>query len=188
MIAIAAFAVTASSVQAFNDNVVRKAGLSEDQVAAFAVARELSREGDILHARDILLDAGIDEATIDKLRRALHEYRQQHPQSVAVAKQARTFADFQVAVADTPLADIVLDETTFLSYKNHQAKRQMDRSYRIVDHQTNQLDAAQAAAFQVARQANDVKAARAIMEEAGLVTPSLERHWQNTMKRRQFDS
>lgn len=188
LIAIAALAVTASTAQAFNGTVLREAGLSEDQVAAFSIARELSREGDTAQARDILLDAGIDESTIDRVRQALHQHRHSHRASVATAKHATTLADFQTAVAGTPLANIVTTEAAFHSFKAHQTERQQAKDRRFVRDWTESLSAEQAAALQAAHQANDKKAAHSILEEAGLVTPSYERHWQNKMQRRDFDS
>ena len=187
LIAIAAMAVTTATAQAFSGDMLREAGLSENQVAAFVIARELSREGDTGKARDILLEAGIDESTIDNIRQALHKHRQAHRQSVVTAKQATTFTDFQAAVAGTPLADIVTTEEAFLSFKNQQVKRQLARERRQVVDWSDSLSTEQTAALQMARQANDKKAAHAILEEAGLATPSLERQWKNKMKRRSFD-
>ncbi len=55
LIAIAAFAVTATGVQAYGGmKILEKAGLSEEQISAFETARELRQSGDIAGARDAL--------------------------------------------------------------------------------------------------------------------------------------
>lgn len=76
MVAIAAFALTASGAQAFTGDILLSAGLTENQRAAFEVARELRLEGDITGARDLLVDAGIDEKVIERVRTALTEAKQ----------------------------------------------------------------------------------------------------------------
>lgn len=77
LIAVAAFAVTASGAYAFNDTVLKRAGLSEEQIAAFEIAHELKREGDPHAARDILLEAGIDDAVLEQIRAARFAEREQ---------------------------------------------------------------------------------------------------------------
>ena len=75
LFAVAAFALTATSVQAFgNQEFLTRAGLSDEQVIALQEARELRQTGDLTGARDALLEAGIDEDTINELRNAHREY------------------------------------------------------------------------------------------------------------------
>jgi len=75
-IAVAAFAVTMTSVQAFgNPEFLIKAGLSDEQVIAVQEARELRKGGDIVAARDTLVAAGIDEGVIQELRQAHQQYK-----------------------------------------------------------------------------------------------------------------
>ncbi len=77
--AIAAFAVTITSVQAFgNHEFLTNAGLSDDQVVAVQEARELRRLGDVDTARDVLLEAGIDEEVISDLRQAHQKHKHHH--------------------------------------------------------------------------------------------------------------
>ena len=122
-IAVAAFALTVTSVQAFgNQEFLTKAGLSDDQVVAVQEARELRKMGDLEAARDVLLEAGIDEETIQGLRQAHKEQRQHNP---------------------------------------HWQKEQI----------AEQLTDDQLEAIQVAREANDREAVRAILEEAGIEQP-----------------
>jgi hypothetical protein len=76
-LAVAAFAVSLTSVQAFgNQEFLTKAGLTDEQVVAVQEARELRKGGDIVAARDILLEAGITVETIHTLREAHHAHRQ----------------------------------------------------------------------------------------------------------------
>lgn len=69
LIAIAAFAVTASGAQAFSGNTyLNRSSLSGSQAQAFTVARELKQKGRIDEARDVLVKAGIDESALDSMR------------------------------------------------------------------------------------------------------------------------
>lgn len=77
LIAIAAFAVTASGVQAYGGTeLLERAGLSEKQINAFETARERREAGDIVGARDVLIEAGIDEDVIHSVHKASKELRQ----------------------------------------------------------------------------------------------------------------
>ena len=77
LIAVAAFAVTASGVQAFaSTDLLEKAGLNERQIGAFEAAREKRHAGDFEGARDALLDAGIDEEVLQSVHIASREQRE----------------------------------------------------------------------------------------------------------------
>lgn len=75
LIAIAAFALTATGTQAFSGDALIKAGLTDSQRAAFEAARELRAEGDTAAARDVLIEAGIDEKVLEQVRSALSNKR-----------------------------------------------------------------------------------------------------------------
>lgn len=80
LIAIAAFAVTATGVQAYQGTqLLEKAGLTQEQISAFETARELRKAGEIEAARDILVEAGVDEEVIISVRQAIHEERKTQP-------------------------------------------------------------------------------------------------------------
>lgn len=73
LIAIAAFAVTATGAQAFGGTaVLERAGLTNRQIAAFEIAREKREAGDKEGARDVLFDAGIDETVLLQVQKASH--------------------------------------------------------------------------------------------------------------------
>ncbi len=77
--ALAAFALTITSVQAFGSHeFLTKAGLSDDQVVAVQEARELRRMGEVDAARDVLVEAGIDEDLLHELRRTHKQHKQHH--------------------------------------------------------------------------------------------------------------
>ena len=78
LIAIAALALTTTSAQAYNSNVLVKAGLTSNQQAAFVQARTLRNEGNIKAARDVLVNAGIDVTVIEKVRTAMSADRKSH--------------------------------------------------------------------------------------------------------------
>jgi hypothetical protein len=117
LVPIAAFAVTVTGVQAFNSDLLQRAGLSEEQIAAFEVAQELRQEGDKDAARDVLLEAGIDLETMKSVRQAMHEHRHEMHQAITDAVEANDFAAFKVAVEGSPLADIVTTEADFALFK-----------------------------------------------------------------------
>jgi hypothetical protein len=79
LIAIAAFALTASGAHAFSGEALMRAGLTASQRAAFEVARELRLEGDITGARDLLVEAGIDELVIERVRTVLSDAKPTPP-------------------------------------------------------------------------------------------------------------
>jgi hypothetical protein len=197
LIAIAALALTASGAQAFNSNALITAGLSEEQRVAFTVARELREEGDVTAARDILIEAGIDAETLEKVRSAIHAERYAGHNAMKVALAANDFNGFTAAIKDLPLADVITSEEDFKSFKEaHELLLTGDRdganvifeelgvptSKEGMGHRghrihgqpkfLSQLSNAQKAAFGVARQANDRDAMEAILDEAGIVKPT----------------
>jgi protein-disulfide isomerase-like protein with CxxC motif len=195
LVAIAALALTATSAQAFSSNALVTAGLTEEQQAAFAVARELREEGDVTGARDILVEAGIDAKTLDKVRSAMHKERDSRRAAVKAALEADDFTAFTVAISGTPLAEVITSEEDFQSFRQaHELRESGDKagakeiftelglpsgknmSGRHGHHDTpqflDQLTDIQKAAFAVARQANDRDAMEAILDEAGIVKPT----------------
>jgi len=79
VLAVAAFALSASSANAFyNQEFLTRAGLSDQQVVALQEARELRRLGELDAARDTLLEAGIDVPILNNLRFAHRERQLPH--------------------------------------------------------------------------------------------------------------
>ena len=117
LVPIAAFALTMTSAHAFNTDVLQKAGLNEEQIAAFEVAHELQKEGDKNGARDILLAADIDLETMKSIRRVMHEQRHSMQQATHDALAANDFAAFKVAIEGSPIADIVTTEADFAAFR-----------------------------------------------------------------------
>lgn len=112
LIPIAAFAVTVTGASAFSSDVLVKAGLSDEQVAAFEEAKELRESGDKEAARNVLEEAGIDESVMEKLRDIMKEKHS----AVKAAVEKNDFAAFKVAVADSPLAEIIDTEAEFAKF------------------------------------------------------------------------
>lgn len=74
LLAVAAFALTASGVQAFqNTSMLERAGLSQAQITAFEIAREKRTAGDIEGARDVLVEAGVDENVLKSVHKIAHQ-------------------------------------------------------------------------------------------------------------------
>ena len=117
LIAIAALALTATGAQAFSSNALITAGLSIEQQAAFEVARELREEGDVKGARDVLVEAGIDEDAIEKVRSAMKEERRAEHNAIKEALKANDFTAFTLAIKDSPLADLITTEEDFAAFR-----------------------------------------------------------------------
>lgn len=186
LIAIAAFAVTATGVHAYGGTkLMTRAGLSEDQQSALEEARVLREEGDFSAARDVLVDAGINEETLRSLHGAMHESRQ----AMHDALEAGDYDAFKEAIEGTPLADIITSESDFeLFQEAHELKDEgdFDGAKAIFDtlgieaplhhhgfkggHMRgfSELSDEQREALNVARQANDRETIKAILEEAGV--------------------
>jgi hypothetical protein len=197
LIAIAALALTATGAQAFSSNALITAGLTEEQQAAFEVARELRQEGDVTGARDILVEAGIDADTLEKVRTAMHDERDAKREAMRAAIESGDYAAFTLAIADSPLADVITTEDDFKSFAEaHELMAAGDKDAAKVIFKElgvhglkdmkghrghgnhgeppflDQLTSAQKEAFTVARQANDRDAMEAILDEAGIVKPT----------------
>ena len=191
LIAIAAFAVTATGAQAFvGTQNYSQLGLSTQQVQAFTQARDLRRKGEVEKARDVLLEAGVTEDTLATLRSATHGPHQ----AVHEAVLANDFEAFKLAIVGTPLADIVTTEADFAEFKKaHDLKTlgKMSEAKVILDelgvphkgmgrhhqkmHGLKDLSEEERDALLVARQANDTETMKAILIEAGVTEERIEK-------------
>ena len=191
-VAVAAFAVTASGVHAFGSaELLTKAGLSDEQVVAVQEAQELKATGNVEAAKATLQSAGITRDTMQHIREVAKEAKQ----AVHAAVEANDYDAFVVAVADSPLADIITSEADFDQFveahelresgdrdgakelleelgvdtekhgKKHRGKRGMNAELQEL------LTDEQREALQVAHAANDREAVRAIFAEAGIDLP-----------------
>ncbi len=194
LIAIAAFAVTATGVQAFQGTeILQKAGLTEEQIEAFESARELRDTGDFKAARDALLDAGVDEATMESVHKAIHMQRD----AIHDAAEAGDYEAFKTAVAGTPLAEAINSEEDFKKFiEAHNLKEEgkWSEAKSILDELgieppermpgmghskgmmgrpdfLDELTDDQREALEVAKKANDKEAVQAILKEAGIERP-----------------
>lgn len=199
LIAIAAFAVTATGVQAFQGTeILQRAGLTDEQIEAFETARELRESGDANAARDALLEAGVDEKALRSVRQAMHKQRD----AIRDAASANDYDAFKIAVAGTPLAEAVDTKEDFEKFLEAQELREAGKwneAKVILDGLgieppdrmpgrghgkgmmnrpdfRDELSAEQHDALEVARKANDKKAVRAILEEAGVPFDGHGRH------------
>lgn len=194
LIAVAAFALTASGVQAFgNTQMLERAGLSQAQISAFEVAREKRDAGDLEGARDVLVEAGVDEKVLRSVNKIAHENR-------AAMHKALTDLDyeaFKTAVEGTPLAQTIDSEAEFKQFVEAHALKEVGKwseAKVILDelgveqphqrgikghhakgmklgHLFQDLTDDQKEALRVAHQANDKEAVQAILKEAGIEMP-----------------
>lgn len=193
LIAIAAFAVTATGVQAYGgSDLLVKAGLSQEQISAFEIAREKRQSGDLSGARDTLVKAGVDETVLQAMHKASKESRD----AIRQAVEKEDYEAFKTAVAGTPLADSVDTEADFKLFVQAHLLREdgkWEKAKKILDelgvkspqhhfgmgnhqgmkmgHKFQDLSEEQRQALQVAHKANDKDAEKAILEEAGIVMP-----------------
>lgn len=191
LIAIAAFAVTATGAQAYvGTHYSQQLGLSTVQVQAFQQARDLRRKGEVEKARDVLVKAGVDEDTMASLRHASHE-------AIQEAVEANDFAAFQAAVEGTPLYDLVNTEADFALFRQaHELKEEgkFVEAKLILDDLGLQgkmgmrhghgrfhggafpgLSAEQRDALRAAKEANDKETVEAILREAGISEERIEK-------------
>lgn len=127
LIPIAAFAVTVTGVQAYNSDILERAGLNDTQIAAFEEARELREEGDKDGARDILVGAGVDADTMSAIREAMHEERDAMHQAMEAALEDDDYDAFKEAIEGSPLADIITSEADFALFKEAHEHREAAR-------------------------------------------------------------
>lgn len=113
LIPVAAFAVTVTGASAFNSEVLQKAGLNDEQVAAFEQARELRKGGDRAAAREVIVDAGVDMEILRAVKKAMHEHRHERRAAISEAVENNDFDAFTEAVVGSPIADIVTSESDF---------------------------------------------------------------------------
>lgn len=186
LVAIAAFAVTATGVQAYGGSkTFNRAGLNEDQVEAIEEARHLRATGDLTAARDKLAEAGIDETALQSIRRAADETRN----VIHEALMAGDYEAFKEAVADSPLGDIITSESDFQQFQEARQQR-LAGNWQVAEELIGGLDMdeedwddhrhgmsprapfglseEQREALRVARQANDRATMQAILDEAGV--------------------
>lgn len=195
LIAIAAFAVTATGVQAYGGmKVLERAGLSEEQISAFETARELRESGDFEGARDALLDAGVDEETL----RSVHEASKEMRDAMHQALEDGDYEAFKAAVEGSPLAEVIDTEADFQKFiEAHELRKEgkWNEAKEILDelgveppqrfpgrpmgmgHRFDDLTDDQRDALEAARKANDKEAVKAILEEAGIEMPGHMHHW-----------
>lgn len=189
LIAIAAFAVTTTGVNAYSGSkILNRANLTEEQRTAIVQAQELRAEGDVEGARDLLVEAGIDEQALRAMHRARYEAHNEMRQALA----AGDYAAFKEAVADTPLADLITSEEDFAQFREaHELRRsgEAEEAEALFEslgiehpphksgkrhgksHVFSQLSDEQREAFLVAKQANDRATMHAILDEAGVSLP-----------------
>ncbi len=121
LIAIAALAVTATGVHAHaGGSYLSRTNLSTEQRAALEEAAQLRAHGDVTAARDVLIEAGIDETALVSMRQAMRASRQ----ALHSAILAGDYDAFKAAVADTPLADLITTEADFTLFREaHELRR-----------------------------------------------------------------
>ncbi|MBP6881009.1 MAG: hypothetical protein KBC35_00060 [Candidatus Pacebacteria bacterium] len=190
LIAIAAFAVTATGAQAYGGALLSRAGLSEDQVEAIEEARELRAAGKLTEARNKLVEAGITDGNL----RAVHRVANEAREAIREAVEAKDYEAFRVAISDSPLADIITSEDDFEQFCEahelreagewEEANELMEdlgvrtpqargKGANFIERFTDE----QREALRVARQSNDRATIQAIFDEAGYEHHKQHKNW-----------
>jgi hypothetical protein len=183
LIAIAAFAVTTTGVHAYGGvKTMQRAGLNESQVQAIQEARELKLIGHDDEASEILVEAGVDERTLAKLKAMAREDRS----DIHLALLDDDFELFKELIKDSPLADIISSEVEYDDFREAYLERQTDSQLRNAErggeqwlkkplhHRHSQLsflfdlNELQREAYLVAKEANDRATMQAILDEGGV--------------------
>lgn len=187
LIAIAAFAVTATGAQAYvGAQYLERAGLSSSQVSALSQARDLRMKGKREEARDVLIQAGVDDKAIASIRQAA---RAAHD-AIQEAVEANDYEAFKLAAADSPLIDIITtkeDFRQFVEVHNLKAEEKFIEARELMNDlglpggkmhygnnplRLNERESLytkeQKDALRVARGANDFETIETIMKEAGV--------------------
>lgn len=118
IIPAAAFLVTATAVSAYNPDWLENLDidLTDDQVSALEEAHEIRQAADE-EARQVLMAAGLDDNAMREIRSAMRTERAAHHQAVEAALEAGDYDAFKVAVADSPIADVINSEADFEKFK-----------------------------------------------------------------------
>ena len=187
LVAVAAFAVTVTGAQAFGGTLaLERADISTEQRTALEEAHELRQAGDKEAARDLLVEAGVDEEVLQSLREAAREARTE----IREAVESGDYELFKELIKGAPLEDVIASESDFeLFLEAHELRQAGDRegakaifdelglergphhghghrgTFRGV---MSGLTDEQREAVRVARQGNDKEAVKAILEEAGI--------------------
>lgn len=136
LIPIAAFALSATGVSAFNPDVLQNVGLSDDQISAFEDARGLRQEGQLEKARDVLKNAGITVETMERMRKAIQKQRETIRTAIDQTVETDNYLAFKEAVVNLPLYDIITSKEDFELFKQaHELHRQGEntQTYTILD-------------------------------------------------------
>lgn len=192
LIAIAAFAVTATGVHAYGGTkILSRAGLSDKQIEAVAEAKELKATGNYNAARDRLLAAGITEKELLSIH---HTARSAHA-SMYEALEKDDFELFMASIEDMPLADIITTREDYEQFREAHRLRSSGEEREAQEIFTDlgldrrghclgrgflhQLDDNQREALMVAKQANDRATMQAILDEAGVGHFSRDHNYKN---------
>lgn len=189
LIAIAAFAVTATGVQAYiGTEQLQKAGFSSSQIEALVQARELKAQGETQKARDKLLKAGLDEKKLKKLKQIFQESHQQ----LHVAIFTNDYEKFKDITNGSSLGDIITNQSDFTQFRQALELRQLGKhdeakslftelgiednnkftshnKYHNHCNNSPELTFEQQEALLVAQQSNDKETVREILREAGVI-------------------
>jgi hypothetical protein len=131
MIPVAAFAITATGVSAFNGDMLDQidVNLTDSQVSALETAHEMKANGtDRDEVKTYLEENGVDSDTIKEIRQASREVRQAQREAVRTALESDDYNAFLAAIADSPLSESITSEADFAMFQEaHELRASGDK-------------------------------------------------------------
>ena len=146
MLPVAAFAITATSVSAFNPTDILDeidVDLTNSQIEILEEAHELRQAGEREAARTLIRESDIDRETLQEIRQAVKAERKSVREAIKTAVATDDYDAFLAAADGTKLGDVIDTQSEF---------------DRLVE------------AYEL-KEAGDKEGARAIMDDLGLERP-----------------
>lgn len=106
LIPVAAFAITATGVSAFNSDYIKNldVDLTDTQISALEEVDTIRAESKT-RINDVLENAGIDKSKMQEIHKAMQGARKENHEAVEAAFEANDYQAFLTAIADSPMAD-----------------------------------------------------------------------------------
>lgn len=114
LVPVAALAITATSVSAFNSDMLSKLDidLTDAQVSALEEAQEI-REDAMAEAKLVLEDAGLDEEAMREIHVAMREAHDESREAIQTAIKNNDYTAFTTLIADSPFSEAITSEADF---------------------------------------------------------------------------
>lgn len=113
LVPIAAIAALAPHAYAYDAAMLKAAGLDNEQIVAFTVARDMRQEGDVRGAREVLSEAGIDASALTHIEVTAAQHRKAVRNALETALANQDYATYIKVVAEAVPGASVLSPEAF---------------------------------------------------------------------------